>query len=420
MPLTSTKDVLIGSAERKGISGGQRKRVNMGQELLTEPSVLLLDEPTSGLDPKSDYDVMVLLKDISQKGKIVMLTTHNINEKNFSLMTHLVILARGGKLAYFGPTSEAAAYFGVNEPEAIFNELPKQNPQYWQNKYKESRYYRDYVVQRKTTKSTGSFKTHKIRNNFSISQYTTLISRYWKIKCRDVLGSLILLMQAPIIALLLLLVFRDEAKQYGNLLFIGVIAAIWCGCSNAAREIVNEITIFKRERMVNLNVFAYLFSKMTVLSLLCFVQCLVIAAAILTYFSGLEIAFVPLMGILLLASFAAMLLGLLISTISKTSEAAMALVPIAVIPQVVLAGIVSIYQNMHESTQWLADLAISRWATQAIFQQASIKVLDISMSIHESTNCFGKAYSLEKIIFILLTFSFIYFGITALILKNRR
>ena len=86
LTLTDAQDVLIGTAEKKGISGGQRKRVNLAQELITEPSILFLDEPTSGLDPKSDNDVMNLLKNISERGKIVLLTTHAITEENFRIL----------------------------------------------------------------------------------------------------------------------------------------------------------------------------------------------------------------------------------------------------------------------------------------------------------------------------------------------
>ena len=126
--LDETKNTLIGSAEKKGISGGQRKRVNLGQELLTEPSVLFLDEPTSGLDPKTDLDVMHLLKGIAAKGKIVILTTHNITKDNFEILSHLIVLSKGGKLAYFGKANQAVDYFEVEKPYEIFEKLESNDP----------------------------------------------------------------------------------------------------------------------------------------------------------------------------------------------------------------------------------------------------------------------------------------------------
>ena len=140
LDLGDAKNTLIGTPEKKGISGGQRKRVNLGQELLTEPSILFLDEPTSGLDPKTDMDVMNLLRDISLKGRIVVLTTHNITEENFDILTSLVVLTKGGKLAYFGPSNVAVNYFGVKKPYQIFDTLNSKAADYWKNKYRESIY----------------------------------------------------------------------------------------------------------------------------------------------------------------------------------------------------------------------------------------------------------------------------------------
>ncbi len=109
-----------------------------------------------------------------------------------------------------------------------------------------------------------------------MKQFLTLTERFFRVKLRDRVSTAILLLQAPIIAILIALVF-DDASEKTAALFILVIAAVWLGCSNAAREIVSEQAIFKRERMVNLKIPSYLFSKVTVLMLLCFVQCTILA-----------------------------------------------------------------------------------------------------------------------------------------------
>ncbi len=90
---------------------------------MTEPSILFLDEPTSGLDPKTDLDIMNLLKRITESGKIVILTTHNITEENFRIFNNLIVLAKGGKLAYYGPASNVVKYFNVSKPYEIFDAL---------------------------------------------------------------------------------------------------------------------------------------------------------------------------------------------------------------------------------------------------------------------------------------------------------
>lgn len=361
--LTEAKNTLIGSPEKKGISGGQRKRVNLGQELLTEPSILFLDEPTSGLDPKTDMDVMKLLKSIADKGKIVVLTTHNITEENFNILTHVVILTKGGKLAYFGPAKEAVRYFQVNKPYEIFDILNEKSPDYWQSKYKSSEYYKNFVLDRETSKvklapSRKNYSSEK--RKFDFKQFITLAERYLKIKIRDKVSTLILLIQAPLIAFLISIVFSKYEEKV-QALFVLVIAAIWLGCSNAAREIVSEQSIYKRERMVFLKIPSYIFSKVLILSILCFIQSLILVS-ITNHALELNSSFIELFSFLFLISIASLMIGLFVSSLVNTNEAAMGLIPIVLIPQVILGGLISKFADMKEAIKVLSGLMISRWS----------------------------------------------------------
>jgi ABC-type multidrug transport system ATPase subunit len=362
--LTETKETLIGSAEKKGISGGQRKRVNLGQELLTEPSILFLDEPTSGLDPKTDLDVMNLLKGIASKGKIVILTTHNITKENFEILSHLIVLSKGGKLAYFGKANKAAEYFGVNQPYEIFEKLETQPPEYWKEKFTQSNDHQLFVVSRKDSsfeKRTTEVKAKK--RTAGLKQFLTLTSRYFKVKLRDKVSTAILLSQAPVIAALIALVFDTERERMAAL-FILVIAAIWLGCSNAAREIVSEQSIYKRERMVNLKIPSYLFSKIAVLLLLCVIQCGILTGIAVPVLE-MEAAFSELFFLLLLTSLLSLILGLFVSSLVSTSEAAMGLIPLVLIPQVILGGLITIFKDMSVFEKILAAMNPSRWAFEA-------------------------------------------------------
>ena len=76
MSLLSVADTMIGSINRKSLSGGERKRTSIGIELITDPQLLLLDEPTSGLDSVNAFLIVKLLKKLSQKGKTVISTIH--------------------------------------------------------------------------------------------------------------------------------------------------------------------------------------------------------------------------------------------------------------------------------------------------------------------------------------------------------
>lgn len=364
--LSEAKDTLIGSPEKKGISGGQRKRVNLGQELLTEPSILFLDEPTSGLDPKTDLDVMKLLKSIAEKGKIVVLTTHNITEENFNILTHLVVLTKGGKLAYFGPSNEAVNYFQTSKPYEIFDKLNEMKPEFWQSKYKSSVYYNNYILARETEKIKFSPTRRKYNldeRKFDVKQFLILAERYLKIKLRDRISTLILLLQAPLIAFLISIVFSkpDEKVQA---LFVLVIAAIWLGCSNAAREIVSEQSIYKRERMVFLKIPSYILSKVFILSILCIIQSIILTSITIPALE-LKSNFIELSAFLIFVSISSLMIGLFVSSIVSTNEAAMGLMPIILIPQVILGGLISKFGDMNDFIQLVAGFMISRWSFEA-------------------------------------------------------
>ncbi len=213
--IEDTRDTLIGSAEKKGISGGQRKRVNLGQELLTEPSVLFLDEPTSGLDPKTDLDVMHLFKGIAAKGKIIILTTHNITKENFDILSHLIVLSKGGKLAYFGEANKAADYFQVDKPYEIFGKLETNEPDHWKEKFSKSPEYKKFVAARE--ESILETKPTEISappsRKADMKQFLTLTERFFRVKLRDRVSTAILLLQAPIIAILIALYLMMQLKK---------------------------------------------------------------------------------------------------------------------------------------------------------------------------------------------------------------
>ena len=92
------------------LSGGQLKRVNVAQELLTKPSLLFLDEPTSGLDPGLDKSVMVQMRDLAHDGRTVIVVTHSV--ANLDTCDRLLVLVPGGKMAFYGPPDEGLSYFG--------------------------------------------------------------------------------------------------------------------------------------------------------------------------------------------------------------------------------------------------------------------------------------------------------------------
>ncbi|MDP3114969.1 MAG: FHA domain-containing protein [Candidatus Cloacimonadaceae bacterium] len=413
--LSAAQDTLIGSPEKKGISGGQRKRVNMAQELITEPLFYFLDEPTSGLDPRSDHEVMQLLRDIANRGHVVVLTTHKIDSLNFSIFSHLIVLSPGGKLAYYGPAQAAVPYFGVSTPEDIFETLEKTGASHLQQKYLQSAFYQEWVFSGMAAdqasglmqNSGSSLSAGKQAN--ALHQFFVLCRRCLLVKFRDRFSAAVLLLQAPIIGLFIYLVFKS-AENIQALYFVLIVAAIWLGCSNSARELVAEQTIFKREQKANLNIDAYLWSKICVLSLLCMVQCLILC--VFTYLTvHPNISFVVLCPVLSMISIAALCMGLALSSLVKTGETAMALVPVALIPQVILGGLIVPFGNIPEGVNILAGFILSRWAFELMI------VLENNLGL---TNAIG--FNPDNLVIdlsLILFMTIVFIALTRFVLTNK-
>jgi ABC-type multidrug transport system ATPase subunit len=394
LEISETRDVRIGSPEEKGISGGQRKRVNLAQELITQPSLLLLDEPTSGLASEDTNNVMRLLRGLANEGRTIVLTIHQPSLEAYRALDNVVYLA-DGQLVYYGPTyPDSITYFnpeakaGTPQGDRILADPASAMKPLAQAKrdgvdlatladaYRKSTLHADYVVRRGAGQpsnvriSRGSKR--KARRRFGIHQWWTLTRRYLDIKRKDLAGTAILLLQAPVIAAIISLVFAGETNGWEArhlntpmALFLLVVSAVWFGCSNAAREIVGEAAIYRRERMVNLKLPSYLMSKVAVLGVLSAVQCLTLL--LLTYpVLGFRGMFLEMWGILLLCASAGVGMGLILSSIVRTTEAAIALVPMLLIPQVILAGAIMPIHKMDPTMRTASSAMVARWGFEAM------------------------------------------------------
>ncbi len=394
LEISGTRNVQIGSPERKGISGGQRKRVNLAMELLTEPSLLCLDEPTSGLASEDALNVIQLLRKLGDGGRTILLTIHQPSLQIYRLLDNTLYLA-DGELVYYGPSyPDSIQYFhpelkpGEPESEAILADPGScmaplmeakragEPMETFAARYRQSQYHKEFVQGRREQSADVKLTAQNVKRprRFSFRQWSTLTKRYLNIKLKDRVGTFILLVQAPIVALLLDLVFMHEMDGVASrlqfmpyALFLMVVSAIWFGCSNAAREIVSEQAIYKRERMVNLSIGAYVASKVTVLAVLCFVQCTTLLA--FTYFV-LDFWGNPFyhLAVLWSCSLAGVAMGLVLSSLVRTSEAAIALVPILLIPQVILGGAIMPIDRLGLAAQLGSHAAVSRWGFEGLLQ----------------------------------------------------
>lgn len=347
------KTVKIGSPDDKGVSGGQRKRVNIAMELLADPEIIFLDEPTSGLSSVDAKIVMEKLKELSDRGKTIILTIHQPSLVNYKIMDNIAILT-SGKLAYYGPNyPDSIKYFNsepyteevLNDPDmaliGLYNGETEKNIN-WQEKYKESEYYKKFVVDR-TGKNNNNVNFDKNTTSSALKQFTTLISRYFKIKVKDKLNTAILLLQAPVIAILLAFLFNGDGVQFNKehpsvLLFIIVISAMWFGIINSVKEIVSEKAILERERIIGLKLVPYIMSKFIVLAILSFIQVALLVGIVKLTIPNFDLNYIKLTILIFVTSLSGVSIGLFVSAITKSVSQALSFVPLVLLPMIIFGG----------------------------------------------------------------------------------
>jgi ABC transport system ATP-binding/permease protein len=211
--LTGKQKLLI-----KSLSGGQRKRASIALELLANPSLFFLDEPTSGLDPGLDRKMMFLLRNLADKGHTIILVTHATN--NISTCDYVCFLAAGGHLTYFGPPDEALTYFGKDDFAEIYSTLEPTDenravPQEAGARFKTSLPYQTYVAQPLQQVASGggpisANKGKRPKRGNAWKQFSLLCQRQTELLRNNMSNLAILLLQAPLIALVLMLLVRFE------------------------------------------------------------------------------------------------------------------------------------------------------------------------------------------------------------------
>ncbi|MEO8649607.1 MAG: FHA domain-containing protein [Acidobacteriota bacterium] len=362
---------VTGLAERRDVpvsrlSGGQRKRVSIAVELITKPSVIFLDEPTSGLDPATEEKIMRLFRQIADSGRTVIMTTHAM--ENVRMFDKIVVLIRG-KLAFYGTPNDALEYFNVSSFKDLYARLDppredlsrlsgtslapvnEKSADDWRTKYASTRQFRELV--QTPLQELGKLSATKVSKKRrlgvfgAVGQWLTLSRRYLQVLLKDKINLFILFAQAPIIALLTFFAMGSD-KPRDFVYFVVALVAVWFGTSVAAREIIRERPVYRRERMFNLGILPYVFSKLFILGIIVGIQCFVLFVPLkLLHVAGLmsmpgEFLGVPQFWAMLLTSAVGIALGLLISALVRTSEMATSLVPLILIPQILFSGLIGV------------------------------------------------------------------------------
>lgn len=335
------------------LSGGQRKRVSVALELLTKPSLLFLDEPTSGLDPGMDRSVMNMLRGLADDGRTVIVVTHSV--LNLSVCDRLLVLAPGGRIAYYGPPDEALGFFGFDQWPEAFEAFENERDRDWAGEHQASPLHRRYVeVPGRTTlagaadRAAGVAPKPPPKAQSWGSQLSTLIRRYAAVLSADRTFLIIMVALPFVMGAMARALAGSEltAETALNALFILCVGGVLTGAANAVRELVKERVIYQRERAVGLSRSAYLMSKVVVLGAITVAQAVVLTlvglAGVKTNAPGGKGLFMPplieITLVVALLSVTAMVLGLLISALVSKEEVTMPLLVLLTIVQVVFCG----------------------------------------------------------------------------------
>ncbi|MBD2450490.1 ATP-binding cassette domain-containing protein [Nostoc sp. FACHB-152] len=356
------------------LSGGQRKRVSIGVELISHPSLFFLDEATTGLDPGTERQIMEVLRYVADAGSTVILITHAT--KNVALANLVVFLAKGGRLAYVGPPKLAFKYFQVQDFDAIYDKVERQRtPQQWENYFRVSPYYERFISERIEGLPPRSSIPSALKLSF-MQQVSVLCRRNLAILLKNKMSLALMILGAPILGSLNFALWKSDlfstksgnAGQAISMLFVVVIMAVMSGSLATMSEIAKERPIYKRERSVGLEVAPYLASKLFVALILAIYQ-----SAVLLWFmlAAVEIpgAATNITGMyftLFLASFSSCVMGLIISAIAPNQSVAPLLILIALVLQIVFGGGIKATDHLDDNAKSFSQLMVSKYSFESL------------------------------------------------------
>ncbi|MBZ6474250.1 FHA domain-containing protein [Streptomyces griseocarneus] len=361
------------------LSGGQRKRVSVALELLTKPSLLFLDEPTSGLDPGMDRSVMTTLRELADDGRTVIVVTHSV--LSLDVCDRLLVLAPGGRTAFYGPPGETLGFFGFDAWPEAFEAFENDKDRDWAGEYGTSPLHQQYVAAateqpRPAAPAAPGQAPEPVKAQSWTSQLWTLMRRYVRALSAD-RTFLAIMIALPIVTGAMARLsagtrFTDSDKA-NQVMLILCVGGVLTGAANSVRELVKERVIYRRERAVGLSRSAYVMSKILVLGAITVAQAVVLSLVALGGVDtrapgGNGVLMPPLIEMTLaeaVLAFTSMMLGLVVSALVSREEVTMPLLVLITLVQVVFCGgMIELHNKL--ALEQLAWLVPSRWALAAM------------------------------------------------------
>ncbi|TAM65032.1 ATP-binding cassette domain-containing protein [Mycobacterium sp.] len=359
------------------LSGGQRKRASVALELLTGPSLLILDEPTSGLDPALDLQVMTMLRQLADAGRVVLVVTHSLTY--LDICDQVLLMAPGGKTAFLGPPGQIGAAMGTTNWARIFAKVGA-DPDEANRRFRARTEAANRPPPPRRTQAPAALGTPA--QTSKRRQFSTIARRQVRLVVADRAYFVFLAVLPFVMGALSLTVpgsagfgYADPASESGGeagmILSLLTMAAAFMGTALTIRDLVGERPIFRREQAVGLSTTAYLLAKVAVFCAFAVVQA-AIATTIVVLGKGkptrpavlLGDATVELFVAVAATCVAAAMLGLLLSALARTGEQVMPLLVVSLMMQMVLSGgMVPVTDRIFlDQLSWLVP---SRWGYAA-------------------------------------------------------
>lgn len=413
--LNERRGHVVGGTRTKRLSGGERKRLNIGLDMISTADIYLFDEPTSGLSSKDSEHVMEIIRSMAHN-KIVVVTIHQPTSKIFQMFQKAALLDKGGKLVFFGTPQECLKYYaeaaheqhfgtalggceacGTTRPEFIFDVLEtplrdlsgdiifeennrgqlvparRFSPDYWRDKYEAYRLVKD--VQQPTTlpprelsgvpppfPEPGLLQRRDFwRWREEWSQFVVLLKRAFISKLRTRANLFTTIVEAPLLALLIGLVLRySETNHYDfasafhipTYLFLALVVAMFLGLTNSVDDIISDRPVLMRERNLDVRLSYYVCSKALTLLLFAVLQCALFTLIANTLLEVRGMFWIMFFA-MVLTCISGFTIGLVISALVPEGKTAVLIIPAVLIPQIILAGALIKYEEMNRNLDFV-------------------------------------------------------------------
>jgi len=408
--LYEKKDLKVGDPMNKTISGGQRKRLNIALELIREPSILFVDEPTSGLSSRDSENVMELLSELTQKGKLIFVVIHQPSSDIYKMFDRMLILDQGGYMVYYGNPVDAVVHFktidnqinadigecgicGNVTPELIFDiieaevvdefgqytEIRKISPIEWEKHYHEK-------VPKEDVDEINDEPPATLNIPGWFKQFKIFLTRDLLAKVSNTQYIVLNLLEAPLLGFILAFLIRYisdptsstyiffDNENIPPYIFMSIVVALFLGLTVSAEEIFRDRKILKREKFLHLSRSSYLTAKISILIVISAIQA-ILFVLIGNFILGIQGMYFEYWLVLFSTFVFANFMGLNISSAFNSAVTIYILIPLLMIPQMALGGAMFSFDKLNrligsiDKVPLIADIMASRWAYEGLMVQ---------------------------------------------------